>query len=327
MKHRGHTQWQRWIMGVMGVALGLVLIIVFPHLRGISGAFMLMGLFHVAGAVVVVRSGVTLVPPGLLKLVGVGDGHAALPRPGRIDFGWTGGMNASWLYVLAFGGAALGLQLAYPRFWPAWFAVALLAVNFLIGAIYMKSFKRAECAVLPMVDLLRTRTDHVLDVGCGAGRTIIALGRLLKEGSITGLDRFDAGYIRGGGLELLENNVALAGLSGRVNAVKGDITQMPFADATFDSATSTHAMDHLGDGTEAGLAEVKRVLKPGGRFLMVVSVADWTLFGLAALFSFFATTKEEWRAMTKQTGFRIVDEGMFNGTWYLLLEKPESAGG
>jgi SAM-dependent methyltransferase len=325
MKHRGHSQGQRWIMGLLGVGLGLMLVIVFPHLRGISGAFALMGLFHVLGAVVVVRSGATIVPPGLLKVVGLGNGQAALAQPGRIDFGWTGGMNASWIFVLAFGGTALGLQLAYPRLWPAWFAVALLAVNFLIGAIYMNSFKRAECAVLPMVDLLQSRTDHVLDVGCGSGRTMVALGRILKEGTITGLDRFDASYIRGGGLELLENNVRLAGLTSRVKTVKGDITRMPFAEATFDSAASTHAMDHLGDGTLAGLAEVARVLKPGGRFLMVVSVADWTMFGLAALFSFFATTEAEWKNMVQQAGFRIVDEGVFNRAWYLLLEKPADA--
>lgn len=324
MKHRGH-EGQRTIMGLMGVMLGLVLIVVFPHMRGISGALVLMGLFHVLGAVVVLRSGVALVPAALLNRVSLGSSRSAIPRLERIDFGWTGAMNASWLFVLAFGGTALGLQLAYPRFWPAWFVVALLAVNFLVGDIYMNSFKRADCAVLPMVDLLRSRTDHVLDVGCGSGRTMVALGRILKEGIITGLDRFDASYIRGGGLELLHNNVALAGLSGRVNTTRGDITQMPFADATFDSAASTHAMDHLGDGTQAGLVEVARVLKPGGRFLMVVSVADWTMFGLAALFSFFATTKGQWRGMVQQAGFRVVDEGLFNRAWYLLLEKPNNA--
>jgi len=279
-----------------------------------------MGLFHLVGAVVVLRSAMVLIPAGLLH-------SSAAPekreQAKQLEFGWTGPMmNASWLFAAAFGSAALGLQLTYPRLWPAGFAMALLAVYFVLGGVFLNTFKRPDWAVLPMVDLLRLPHDHVLDVGCGAGRTTLALARILKEGRITAFDRFDASYIEGGGRELLRRNLDAVGLTPRVSIVQGDITAMPFANETFDSAVSTHAIDHLGDRTSEGLAEVYRTLKPESRFLMIVSVPEWTSFGLAALHSLFSTGKAGWRALAAEAGFQIVDEGMFNQTWFLLLGKP-----
>jgi SAM-dependent methyltransferase len=226
--------------------------------------------------------------------------------------------------AVAFGAAALGLQLAYPQWWPLWFGVALLGINFWLGGEYLKSFSRTDVAALPMVDLVRSRADRVLDVGCGAGRTALAIGRVIGNGFITCLDRFDAGYIRGGGRELLSQNLELAGLKDRAAVVEGNICTMPFADGTFDAAVSAHAIDHLGDKTEAGLREVRRVLKTGGRFLMIVAVPDWRTFGLSALFGLFATSKKEWREDLQRLGFMLVDEGMFNHAWFVLAEKQEA---
>jgi len=323
MKKHGHLPGHRWMIGIAGVAIGAVLLIFFPRMKGVSGTILGAGLFHVIGAVVLLRSGAVLMPAGLAGRMGrrVPVAH----RQERIDFGWTGPfMSVSWMLALAFGAAALGLQLTYPQGWPLWFAVALVSINFWLGGQYLKSFSRTDLAALPMVDLIRSREDRVLDVGCGAGRTALAVGRVIGSGFITCLDRFDAGYIRGGGRELLLRNLELAGLKEQTAVVEGNICAMPFADGVFDSAVSAHAIDHLGESTETGLREVNRVLKPGGRFLMIVAVSDWRMFGLSALFGLFATSKQEWREDLKRLGFALIDEGIFNHAWYVLAEKRTS---
>jgi SAM-dependent methyltransferase len=312
-----------WVAGTVCTVAGVVLITVFPRMKGISSAILLAGLFHVVGAVIVLGSAASFAPPSVRNFL-----HRLVSRPGpatagQLDFGWSGGwMNILWLTGLALGGAALGLQIRYPGLWPLWFLVALAAVNAFIGNGVLQTCRRADCVVLPMVDLLSSDHDHVLDAGSGAGRTIIWLSRVLKNGKITAFDRFTADYIEGGGLELLKRNLAVAGISDRVQIEKGDITHMPFQGTSFDSVVSTNVIDHLGAGKQRGLSEVCRVLKPGGRFLMVIWVPGWATFAMANIFSFHLTSKREWRAVAQTAGFQIADQGHFNGMWYLLLRKP-----
>ena len=95
--------------------------------------------------------------------------------------------------------------------------------------------------------------------------------------------------------------------------------------AALANGISAHATDHLGDATEQGLREILRVLKPGGRFLLVVWVPGWMMFAVANVMSFFLRPKHDWRRLTQRAGFEIADEGMFNGVWFLLLRKPTTA--
>jgi ubiquinone/menaquinone biosynthesis C-methylase UbiE len=322
MKTKTHGHTHGWVAGMASVAAGVVLMHVFPSMRAVSKVFLLVGLFHLVGATLVIGATVSFAPPAyrraVLRLIARNGGAPSE----KFDFGWsTGAMNILWLIGLAFSGLALGLQLVYPALWPVWFLLALLAVNSFVGNGLLRTCRRVEWANLPMVDLLSSDHDHVLDAGCGAGRTIVSLSRVLKNGRITALDRFDADYIEGGGKDLLQRNLALANVGRRVSIEAGDITQMPFPDATFDSAVSAHAMDHLGKKKRRGLSEVYRVLKPGGRFLMVVWVPGWAGFAMGNVFSFLFATKQQWRKMSREAGFEIQDEGLFNGVWYVVLRK------
>jgi SAM-dependent methyltransferase len=115
-----------------------------------------------------------------------------------------------------------------------------------------------------------------------------------------------------------------AGLSDRVRLAAGDIAAMPFPDATFGSAVSTNVMDHLGRHQRRGLSEVYGVLKPGGRFLMVVHVPGWSTFALGSVFSLMFTPSREWRRMARHAGFNLGDGGPINGAWY-LMQRPTTA--
>ena len=119
----------------------------------------------------------------------------------------------------------------------------------------------------------------------------------------------------------IENNLKIAGLSDRVDIGQGDLTEMPFPDSHFDSAVSTHVLDHLKDKKKKSLEEIYRTLKPGGRLLMVVWVPGWVTSSLANVFCLFLSNEKEWRKMSSETGFTLRDEGYFNGMYFAVLEK------
>ncbi len=309
-----------WLIGVAGIAIGAAILVFLPKLKVVSASLLLFAGFHVVGAIVILASAWTV---GLRSLVrrlnSRTDGT-------RVDFGWgPGWMNGLAIAALIVGAGAVALQLSAPALWPLGWAAVAVSVVLLTGNLIMNGFRRRDQVVLPMVDLLRGDRDVVLDAGCGAGRTTIALSRILKDGHVVAVDRFDAGYIDDGGRALLERNLALTGLSGRVTVETADLTRLPFEDGDFDSAVSTHVYDHLGREKQRGLDEVHRVLKPGGRFLMAVWVPGWAMFAVANLLSLFLTSKSAWREMAASAGFRLVDEGMFNNAWFVLLEKPAAS--
>lgn len=92
--------------------------------------------------------------------------------------------------------------------------------------------------------------DAVLDAACGTGD--LALADAKAGGRVTGLDfserMLERARRKGPGLEW----------------VQGDALALPFADSSFDAATVGFGVRNL-DDLEAGLRELRRVLKPGGR--------------------------------------------------------------
>jgi SAM-dependent methyltransferase len=316
-KQHGHMLW----IGVLGTLAGAAFLFYAPTLKPVSRTLFFFAGFHVAGAAVLSASAYVI---GADRLVA-----RFFPRRRKdtLNFGWAPGWSlgpfiAAKILLLT----AVLVELVSPYYWPAAILCTLLAASFFAGTIIARTVTRVENAVLPMVDLLPPGADTpvILDAGCGSGRTTIALARAVKQGSIIALDRFDAGYIEGGGQTLLERNLRLTGLEKRTRITPGDITRLAFQDATFDAAVSAHAMDHLGRSTDQGLREIHRVLKPGGRFLLVVWVPGWSMFAVASVLSFFLASPRAWRRRVSDAGFRIADEGRFNGYWFAVLERPQN---
>jgi len=104
--------------------------------------------------------------------------------------------------------------------------------------------------------------EKVLDVGCGTGGvTIPAKQRVGKTGGAAGIDPAP---------EMIAVARKKAGRAGlEIDFRVGVIESLPFADGTFDVVTSSLMMHHLPFELQVkGLAEVYRVLKPGGRLLI-----------------------------------------------------------
>jgi SAM-dependent methyltransferase len=142
------------------------------------------------------------------------------------------------------------------------------AVQAQFGAVADRYARSAGHLAGPDLDALveaaeLTGSESVLDVGCGTGHTTRAVaGRAAR---VTGIDLTEA---------MLAEARRLAREDGLDNLEfrHGDAESLPFEDAAFDVVSCRLCAHHFADPVRA-VAEAARVLRPGGRFLMVDSVA------------------------------------------------------
>ena len=104
--------------------------------------------------------------------------------------------------------------------------------------------------------------DTILDVGCGGGRTVSKLAAAASKGTVSGVD-----YAPESVAAARRFNRKLIEL-GRVEIRQASVSNLPFADNGFDLVTAVETHFWWQD-IGAGMREIFRVLKAGGRMLMV----------------------------------------------------------
>jgi demethylmenaquinone methyltransferase/2-methoxy-6-polyprenyl-1,4-benzoquinol methylase len=111
----------------------------------------------------------------------------------------------------------------------------------------------------------------VLDIATGTGDLAILMTNTTAE-KIIGLD------ISAGMLEVGRNKIKSKNLSDKIEMILADSENMPFEDNTFDAITVAFGVRNF-ENLEKGLAEILRVLKPNGIFVILeTSVPDKTPF-------------------------------------------------
>jgi demethylmenaquinone methyltransferase/2-methoxy-6-polyprenyl-1,4-benzoquinol methylase len=107
---------------------------------------------------------------------------------------------------------------------------------------------------------LAKRPAHVLDVATGTADLALALKRARPEAEVTGVD-FAASMLAVG-----RGKAARRALD--VELVAADGTALPYPDGTFDAVTIAYGLRNFAD-VAAGLREFRRVLRPGGRLVVL----------------------------------------------------------
>lgn len=106
-----------------------------------------------------------------------------------------------------------------------------------------------------------------LDAGCGTGGMLSWLSQYTGSNSVVGID-------------LSQTALEFCRERNHQQLTQGSIAQLPFADSSFDLVTSFDVLQHVLDkGDVRAIAEIYRVLRPGGLAFVRVSAYEWLRSG------------------------------------------------
>lgn len=113
-----------------------------------------------------------------------------------------------------------------------------------------------------LLSLKDKNPQQMLDVATGTADVAIMASGLLNPVKVTGID------ISEGMLKIGRNKVKKLGLDNRIELLKGDSETINFNDNTFDAVTVAFGVRNF-QNLEKGLSEILRVLKPGGKLVVL----------------------------------------------------------
>jgi arsenite methyltransferase len=177
---------------------------------------------------------------------------------------------------------SIGVLLLIPGVLLTWVVpLLLLGIILLVSSIfmllcaagYMYSTRRGKFQVwAELLTQLRLRGDeHVLDLGCGRGAVLLMVASLLPRGQASGIDLWKTVDQSGNALATTRRNAEREGVTERVALYTADMEHLPFSENSFDLLLSSLAIHNIPSaaGREKALTEAVRVLKPGGRLVIV----------------------------------------------------------
>ncbi|MDQ2904659.1 MAG: methyltransferase domain-containing protein [Chloroflexota bacterium] len=143
--------------------------------------------------------------------------------------------------------------------------------------------------------------EQVLDVGCGTGTLVLEVARHVgPAGRVAGIDP--------GTQQIARARAKAARRHVPIEFQTGVIEQLPFPDQTFDVVLSTLMMHHLPAPLKRqGLAEIARVLKPGGRLVIADFKPKEERQGRAVRFHAGGSSIQDLAALVKDAGFEDME--------------------
>lgn len=152
----------------------------------------------------------------------------------------------------------------------------------------------------------------ILDVGAGAGQITRHLLKYADPSArITGIDLSH---------EMLRRARRRMN-SARPQYIAADLTQLPFKDQSFDCITCGYVLEHLSDARD-GLAELSRVLVPGGRLLLLTTEDNFGGAWTSRVWYCRTYNRRELRAISHEAGLEWKQE-----LWFSRMHRMFKAGG
>lgn len=152
----------------------------------------------------------------------------------------------------------------------------------------------------------------LLDVGCGTGTFDAMLAASPLPARVTGLDYAQAMC------RVASQKAREAGVSDRLQYVTADSEHLPFADASFDVVTCSNSFHHYPHQQKV-IHDMKRVLRPGGRLMLIDGFRDNVIGWVAFDFIIAAVEKHVYHApwsiidgYFREAGFREIRRRKFN---------------
>lgn len=167
--------------------------------------------------------------------------------------------------------------------------------------------------------LLRQMSEEdgsVLDIGCGTGRFAARVLQRFPQAQVMGFDL---------STKMLAHGASRNPAPERMQLIRGDSLRLPFRDSTFDVVTCSHSFHHYPDQA-AAVIEMHRVLRPGGRLMIIDGDRDgwwgWLIFDVVVTLAEGAVhhcSAERFRKLYRQAGFTGVRHHHRGGPLPFLL--------
>lgn len=169
------------------------------------------------------------------------------------------------------------------------------------GVVWMMNRSHASLTAWGLEQVQVPKDATVLDAGCGGGSTVRRLAALASEGTVIGVD-YSAASVA------VSRRVNARGVEGgRVGIVRASVVGLPFADRTFNLVTAVETHYYWPD-LPANVREIGRVLKAGGRFVLIAETyrdGPWGMLSrmLMPLLRAALLSDQEHRDLLVQAGF------------------------
>jgi ubiquinone/menaquinone biosynthesis C-methylase UbiE len=156
-----------------------------------------------------------------------------------------------------------------------------LAFGFIVAcnAYYLHGTLRGKFVLWAgLLDGLNLRGDErILDLGCGRGAVLLMAAQHLTTGRAAGVDLWRSVDQSGNSAEATQRNAVAEGVAERIELHTADMTALPFEDSSFDVVLSSLAIHNISSraGRDKAISEAVRVLRPGGRLLIVDVRGTW----------------------------------------------------
>ena len=135
----------------------------------------------------------------------------------------------------------------------------------------------------------------MLDIGCGGGATLQRLLKRSKDAKVYGIDISEESVAKA-------KKINAEALDKQVFVTQGSAEKLPYDDGMFDVITAVETV-YFWPNLPHCLKEVRRVLKPGGRFAIMIEVLDSDSVWTNVVEGMTAYSPDELQKMLNEAGF------------------------